>query len=239
MSEDSKQPIRQVNIDDDQNAMADFVTEFNTYEAFLDSQISEIDQYYLQDTDIAREFVELGYRGVGQGISRKDFQERKHRAEVILYSRRQGPIAILSDTLTVINPFAKELAVREEANRTTRLLTIIFIRDRNHLGQEISAYVDYAHRLKSEDFTLIFLGKNKLVPLTTDLSFYNWHTHVCVSNNTQNFHLVSDVNGVQFRCEHDRKMIYVDPELKHYGDGTARIVVDTDEYLQVILYVRF
>ena len=60
-----------MNVDDDQNAMADFVTEFTSmvlfvlfdrvqwkqkfhsivaYEAFLDSQISEIDQYYLQVT---------------------------------------------------------------------------------------------------------------------------------------------------------------------------------------------
>ncbi|UJR25438.1 hypothetical protein I4U23_006785 [Adineta vaga] len=239
MNKSKDQSIQHFNIDDDQNAMADFVTEFTTYEAFLDSQISENDQNYLQDSDIAREFVELGYRGVGHGISRKDFQDRKHRAELILHSRRQGPILILSDTLTIVNTLAKELAAREEANRTTRLLTIIFIRDRNHLGQEISAYIDYAHRLKLEDFTSFFIGKNKLLPLITDLSFYNWNTHMCVSNDTNNFHPLSDVNGIRFRCEHDRKIVYVDPELKHYGDGTTRTMIDTNEYLQVILYDHY
>jgi hypothetical protein len=187
---------------------------------------------------MAHEFIELGYRGVGHAITRKDFQERKHRAELILHSRRQGPIPIISDTLTVIEPFAKELASREEANRTTRLLTIIFLRNRNNLGHEISAYIDYAHRLKLEDFTQFFLGQNKLVPLTTDLSFYNWDTHICTSNDTKNFHLLLDVNGIRFRCEHDRKIVYVDPESKHYGDGTTRTIVNALGYLQVILYVN-
>jgi hypothetical protein len=195
--------------------------------------------FNIKDSDIAREFVELGYRGVGHGISRKNFEERKHRAELVLHSRHQGPISILSDSLTITETFAKALASREEANRTTRLLTIIFIRDRNNLGHEISAYIDYAHRLKFEDFTQFFIGQTKLLPLTTDLSFYNWDTHTCISNHTNNFRLLPDVNGIRFRCEHDRKIVYVDPESKHYGDGTTRTIINASGYLQVILYVNF
>jgi len=195
--------------------------------------------YFIKDSDIAREFVELGYRGVGHAITRKDFQERKHRAEFVLHSRRQCPISIISNSLTIIETFAKALAYREEANRTTRLLTIIFIRDKNNLGHEISAYIDYANRLKFEDFTKFFLGQNKLLPLTTDLSFYNWNTNMCISNDTNNFHLLSDINGIRFRCEHDRKIINVDPELKHFGDGTIRTIINAIGYLQIILYVKF
>jgi len=195
--------------------------------------------YFIKDSDIAREFVELGYRGVGHAITRKDFQERKHRAEFVLHSRRQCPISIISNSLTIIETFAKELAYREEANRTTRLLTIIFIRDRNQFGHEISAYIDYANRLKFEDFTKIFLGENKLLPLTTDLSFYNWNTHMSISNDTNNFRLLPDINGIRFRCEHDRKIVNVDPELKHYGDGTIRTIINAVGYLQIILYVNF
>jgi hypothetical protein len=226
------------------------------YEAFLDSQISEIDQNYLQasfsffnniiktnyfikDSDITREFVELGYRGVGHAITRKDFEERKHRAELILHSRHQNPISIISNSLTITETFAKALASREEANRTIRFLTIIFIRDRNNFGHEISSYIDYSNRLKFEDFTEFFLGKTKLLPLTTDLSFYNWDTHICISNDTKNFRLLSDINGIKFRCEHDRKIIYVDPESKNYGDGTTRTIINPIGYLQVILYVNF
>ncbi len=193
----------------------------------------------MKDSDIAREFIELGYRGIGHAITRKDFQERKHRAELALHSRRQGPISVISDALTIIEPFAKALASREETNRTTRLLTIIFIRDRNHLGHEISAYIDYAHRLKLEDLTQFFLGQNKLIPLINDLSYYNWDTHMCTSNDTNNFRLLPDVNGIRFRCEHDRKIIYVDPESKTYGDGTTRTIINAIGYLQVILYVNW
>ena len=174
---------------------------------------------------------------MGHAISRSDFEQRKQRAEAILRSRRQDFIPILSDSLTVLEPLAKALASREEANRTTRLLTIVFVRDRDSLGHEISAYIDYAHRLKVEDFTSFFVGQSKLVPSTTDLSFYNWDTHVCTSNDTSHFRLSPDVNGVRFRCEHDRKIVYVDPEFKHYGDGTTRTVIPALGYLQVILYV--
>jgi hypothetical protein len=46
---------------------------------------------------------------------------------------------------------------------------VIFIRDRNPHGQEVSGYIDYAHRLKSEDFEVYFNGKRRLLPRTTDM----------------------------------------------------------------------
>ena len=49
------------------------------------------------------------------------------------------------------------------------LQTIIFIRDKNPRGQEISGYIDYAHRLKTEDFEPYFSGKKRLIPRPSDL----------------------------------------------------------------------
>jgi hypothetical protein len=76
-----------------------------------------------------------------------------------------------------------------------RQQTIIFIRDKNFKGQEISGYIDYAHRLKTEvtlqsaarereptaraqgeNFTAYFAGTKKLLPKPSDLSYYNWET---------------------------------------------------------------
>ena len=57
--------------------------------------------------------------------------------------------------------------------------TIIFIRDeqiRNGKKYEISGYIDYGYRLKTENFEQYFLGKRKLLPKKTDLSYYNWET---------------------------------------------------------------
>lgn len=47
--------------------------------------------------------------------------------------------------------------------------TLIFIRDKNSRGQEISGYIDYAHRLKTEDFEPYFAGKKRLLPRPSDL----------------------------------------------------------------------
>lgn len=52
---------------------------------------------------------------------------------------------------------------------------------------EISGYIDYAHRLKTEDFRLYFDGKKKLLPKTTDLSYFNWRTNACYANDSPNF----------------------------------------------------
>lgn len=47
--------------------------------------------------------------------------------------------------------------------------SVIFIRDHNTLGQEVSGYIDYAHRLKSHDFEPYFNGKKRLLPGRSDL----------------------------------------------------------------------
>ena len=53
-------------------------------------------------------------------------------------------------------PFLQALANREELIRTGKLTTILFIRDYNSKGHEISGYIDIAHRMRTEDFIPIF-----------------------------------------------------------------------------------
>lgn len=40
--------------------------------------------------------------------------------------------------------------------RSGKLTTIIFMRDFNNKGQEVSGYIDLAHRMRTEDFVPIF-----------------------------------------------------------------------------------
>nr|XP_046241863.1 cilia- and flagella-associated protein 299 isoform X4 [Scatophagus argus] len=47
--------------------------------------------------------------------------------------------------------------------------SVIFIRDHNTLGQEVSGYIDYTHRLKTHDFEAYFSGKKRLMPGRSDL----------------------------------------------------------------------
>ncbi|XP_056659211.1 cilia- and flagella-associated protein 299 isoform X2 [Monodelphis domestica] len=147
------------------------VTQFTTYEDFLDSQITTLDLYYLEDEDLARQLVELGYRGSGEVVKREDFEARKAAIEIARLAERTQKKTLCSAGKEFKDNFLKALAQREEDNRTGKVTSIIFIRDRNAHGQELSGYIDYAHRLKMEDFEVYFTGKRKLLPRPTDLRF--------------------------------------------------------------------
>ncbi|XP_072479334.1 cilia- and flagella-associated protein 299 isoform X3 [Notamacropus eugenii] len=157
--------------DEGVSAVDNIVTQFNTYEDFLDSQITTLDLYYLEDEDLARQLVELGYRGSGEVVKREDFEARKAAIEIARLAERTQKKTLASAGKELKDNFLKALAQREEDNRTGKVTSIIFIRDLNAHGQELSGYIDYAHRLKMEDFEVYFTGKRKLLPRPTDLSF--------------------------------------------------------------------
>ncbi|KAJ1634981.1 hypothetical protein T492DRAFT_969381 [Pavlovales sp. CCMP2436] len=214
------------------------VNEFATYEDYLDSQISATDLYYLEDEDLARHLVELGYRGSGETLKREEFEARKRAAEQARLSKlRAEPKALASAGKDLSNsPLLAALAEREEMVRNGKLTTIIFLRDRNSKGQEVSGYIDFAHRLKAENLEPYFEGKRKLLPKPADLSFYNWETQTSTSNHTPNFQVIADnESGLLFKNKRDRKVINVDPKAKP-GDNSRRIEISTHEYVQAVLY---
>ena len=55
----------------DDAAALDVVERFETYEDYLDSQLTANDMGYLEDEEMARQLVELGYRGLGDTIRRE------------------------------------------------------------------------------------------------------------------------------------------------------------------------
>ena len=70
-----------IKMDEDHTPANDNTAEYATYEDFLDSQISAYDLYYLEDEELARQLVELGYRGSGEVLKREEFLARKKAAE--------------------------------------------------------------------------------------------------------------------------------------------------------------
>ncbi|XP_072479331.1 cilia- and flagella-associated protein 299 isoform X1 [Notamacropus eugenii] len=239
--------------DEGVSAVDNIVTQFNTYEDFLDSQITTLDLYYLEDEDLARQLVELGYRGSGEVVKREDFEARKAAIEIARLAERTQKKTLASAGKELKDNFLKALAQREEDNRTGKVTiqknhrtfwklhqlhqkSIIFIRDLNAHGQELSGYIDYAHRLKMEDFEVYFTGKRKLLPRPTDLSFYNWDSHVAILNSSPNYQVIAEnCDGLLFKYKRDRKIINVDPKL-HPGDNSTRTPIQTDLYLQVVIY---
>uniref|UniRef100_A0A1I8HHW9 Cilia- and flagella-associated protein 299 n=2 Tax=Macrostomum lignano TaxID=282301 RepID=A0A1I8HHW9_9PLAT len=213
------------------------VTEFNTYEDFLDSQVTPLDLHYLEDEELARQLVELGYRGSGEVLKREEFAARKEAAEAAKLSKQTQQKALSSSGKEFKDPFLKALANREEANRSGKMTTIIFLRDKNNKGQEISGYIDYAHRLKMEDFEPYFNERRRLLPRPSDLSFYNWETHNVSSTPTQNYSVIADnASGLLFKNKRDRKILNVDPNASNPGDNSTRTIIESPKYTQIVIY---
>ena len=115
------------------------------------------------------------------------------------------------------------------------MTSIIFVRTTNAKGQQVSAYIDYAHRLKTEDFGPYFAGEKKLMPKPTDLSYYNWETQASTHNSTPNFQVVADQEGLLFKNKRDRKVVNVDPAAAP-GDNSSRNELECEDYLQVTIF---
>ncbi|KAG5207787.1 hypothetical protein JEQ12_017551 [Ovis aries] len=107
--------------------------------------------------------------------------------------------------------------------------SVIFIRDKNSRGQEVSGYIDYAHRLKTEDFEVYFSGKKRLLPRPTDMSFYNWDSHIAVWNSTPNYQVIADnPEGLLFKYKRDRKILNVDPKIP--GISSIQLYVISSQF---------
>lgn len=91
---------------------------------------------------------------------------------------------------------------------------------------QISAYIDYAHRLKTEDFTPYFERKKRLLPSPSDLAYFNWETQNSTSNSTPNFQVITDnETGLLFKNKRDRKvaLIHVSNHAVETKKGVVKI----------------
>ena len=218
---------------------------FESYEEYLNSHISETDIYYLEDEELARQLVELGIQGKGEILSKEEFEKKKKDNEVAQKAKQENvPKKLASAEKDLSNyRFLQELAEREEQVRNGRLTTIIFIRDIIYKGnkkREISGYIDYHHRLKTENFEDYFNRKKKLLPTPQDLSYYYWDGQKTSINESPNFRVDTySESGLQFKNKRDRKIIDVDPDAESPGDNTKRFEIETDEYAQVVIYDHY
>ncbi|CAL8334006.1 unnamed protein product [Arctogadus glacialis] len=215
--------------DDSADSLNDVVTQFTSYEDFLDSKITASALYYLEDEELARQLVELGQWGTV--LTREEFQSRK-----VSPSLRNQHRTLASAGKELKDNFLKALAEREENNRNGILTSIIFIRDRNAGVQEVSGYIDYAHRLQTEDFEAYFSGKKRLMPRRSDLSFYNWRTQMSTSHSSPNYEVITDQpSGLVFQNKTDRKVLELNPWAAS-SDNWCRSEVKSDLYVQVVIY---
>ena len=57
-----------------------------------------------------------------------------------------GTILVTFHLICILDAVLQALQQREESVRNGKLTTIVFIRDKNAKGQEVSGYIDYGHR---------------------------------------------------------------------------------------------
>ncbi|XP_054629043.1 cilia- and flagella-associated protein 299 [Dunckerocampus dactyliophorus] len=224
------------------NRFQEPVSRFKVYEDYLDSKVMPMDLFYLKSRESARKLVEHGHKGTV--LSREEFQERKAAAQAAAEAtryERNRPTTLASAGRRVKDNFLKALSEREEANRAGKMTSLIFIRDRNALGQEVSGYIDYAHRLKVQDFQAYFNANKRLMPGRLDLCFYNWTTRVSASACSPNYEVIyDDPNGLLFQRKRDKKILNVDP-LSGPGEDAKRSVVQSGLYMHVVIldhYIR-
>ncbi|XP_028270570.1 cilia- and flagella-associated protein 299 [Parambassis ranga] len=219
------------------------LSNYGSYEDYLDSKLTPVDLFYLKKRDFARKLVEHGQKG--PVLSREEFEEKKAAADAAqaaeaakrsLDYKRNPARTLASAGKEFGDSFLRALAAREEANRSGKMTSVIFIRDHNTLGQEVSGYIDYAHRLKTQDFEPFFSGKTRLMPGRSDLCYYNWKTQVSTSNSSPNFEVLYDnPDGILFKNKRDKKILNVDP-LSGPGEDSTRTFLQSDLYVHVVIY---
>ena len=63
-----------MNFDDDDDDMLDNgLNKYTKYEDYLDDQMSDEDLFYLEDKELARQLIEVGYHGKGEILTRDQF----------------------------------------------------------------------------------------------------------------------------------------------------------------------
>ncbi|XP_061712017.1 cilia- and flagella-associated protein 299-like [Cydia pomonella] len=208
---------------------------FESWEDYLDSLIEIADLRNLRSITTSRTVAALGYRANGDTLSEKEFNQRRAVIHEIVYPTVK-PYVLASEGADVSDPFNRELAVRERANRLGILQSIIFIRHFTKGGFEISGYIDYAHRLISENWVPFFRANKMLWPRDSDLGYYHWRHGTVRSNMSRNYKPIMDPEkGLLFQNRHDHKIIWPDPQ-QDPGQNTMKQRIFSPRYTQIEIY---
>lgn len=109
-----------------------------------------------------------------------------HQFPQVAETEQAVPFGISSSLQT------QAMAMPQTAGAPTRCCILVAVVQAHELLTvlvlQVSGYIDYAHRLKTDPNMEAYFGMGKrLMPRHTDLSFYNWETHLSTSNPTPNF----------------------------------------------------
>lgn len=219
--------------------------QYKTYTEFLDKFITDDDRLYLEDEDLARDVKELYAVNKGDIRSKEDFERKLKDLEKLdqVDEAKEKPLYSEGKSFKE-GSFLWHLQQREYDVRNGRKSTIIFIRYRDVNNKELSGYIDFRERLKTDNFEDIFNEKKDLIPRPTDLSFYNWTSQKVFSNDSTFFRVdAGPKERLSFRNNTDRKIINVDLEFlsKHPMTEVRRLPLFIENekehgYQQIVIF---
>ncbi|XP_037115080.1 cilia- and flagella-associated protein 299 isoform X5 [Syngnathus acus] len=97
----------------------DAVTRFKDYNEYLDSKMTSMDLVFLTSKEVARKLVEHGHKGTV--LSRREFEQQKAASASATRYHRNQTTTLASSGCDIRDNFLRELAEREEANRTGKM----------------------------------------------------------------------------------------------------------------------
>eukprot|EP00913_Durusdinium_trenchii_P008046 g7545.t1 len=123
------------------------------------------DRFYLEEDELARQLVEIGCRK-GEVLTREDFAARREAAENAKKARLQNAPKVLASAQKNLTdfPVLRHLACREESRLSHKYSGHANAAKQSSFLEEISGYIDYGHRLKTENFEPYFDRKKRLLP---------------------------------------------------------------------------
>ncbi|GBN71873.1 Uncharacterized protein C4orf22 [Araneus ventricosus] len=186
---------------------------------------------------MCRDLLVLGYHSNKRIISKEAFDQRKAQKAAQTEEHKVKDIRICGSELQTTCNLMQALAKREEDNLTGCLATIIFIRDVNEKGEEVSAYIDFRHRLRTENWRSYFRGEKKITPSESDLSFYNWVKGTSYHTSSANFEVVPDTDTLKllFISKSDGYAIDVNPKIQT-TEKVSRLDLTETSYEQAVIF---
>lgn len=238
--------------DFDVESMRNFLDQYETYEAYLDSFVTLNDLNYLGNIEVARQLIELGVNIKAEILTKENFLKKKQQLAELRKNQFQTKTqklhfkCVKDPTVYESDPFLAAIAKREEDIVNGRLLVIIFIRAKIKKDKqkviEISGYIDLADRLKTEDFVPYYEKHKVLLPRKTDLSYYNWNTGTCYINDSRNFknEEIYERQELVFKNKRDRKAISIGTE-RPDDENSSRTEISSSipEYEQIVIFDHY
>ncbi|XP_037115077.1 cilia- and flagella-associated protein 299 isoform X2 [Syngnathus acus] len=216
----------------------DAVTRFKDYNEYLDSKMTSMDLVFLTSKEVARKLVEHGHKGTV--LSRREFEQQKAASASATRYHRNQTTTLASSGCDIRDNFLRELAEREEANRTGKMTAVAALHPRRERRGSGSVWL-FGLRPQTADAGLcaILQRQEEASARTPGFmfahSYYNWTKQTSASTGSANYDVIYEQpDTLLFRRKTDGSILNVDPRV-HPGQDAQRSAVQSDLYEHVAI----